>query len=184
MINPAIVERSEETMVLWDACLSFLFVFCQVVRHRELTVRYQDLEGAWHELEAGVENDLSALLQVKLQYTQTTWLLTDVFRVSHQGKSSEGRIIPIRSSMRRKLAILFATTLVSVSGATACSGVQEDLQKRAQEEVEKGRQQVEKKVQEERKKVEKKVQEKVQEGQQRIEEGVKKGQQQVEEKAQ
>jgi hypothetical protein len=72
MINPAIVERSEETMVLWDACLSFLFVFCQVVRHRELTVRYQDLEGVWHELEAGVENDLSALFQLKLQYTETT----------------------------------------------------------------------------------------------------------------
>jgi type II secretory pathway pseudopilin PulG len=85
--------------------------------------------------------------------------------------------------MRRKIAILFATALVSVSGAMACSGIQEDLQKRAQEEVEKGRQQVEKKVQEERKKVEKKVQEKVQEGQQRIEEGVKKGQQ-VKEKAQ
>ena len=75
--------------------------------------------------------------------------------------------------MRRKFAILFATALVSVSGAMACSGLQEDLQKRAQEEVEKGRQQVEKKVQEERKKVEKKVQEKVQEGQQRIEEEVK-----------
>jgi Skp family chaperone for outer membrane proteins len=82
--------------------------------------------------------------------------------------------------MRRMVAILFATALVSVSGATACSGIQEDLQKRAQEEVEKGRQQVEKKVQEERKKVEKKVQE----GQQRIEEEVKKGQQQVKEKAQ
>jgi Skp family chaperone for outer membrane proteins len=81
--------------------------------------------------------------------------------------------------MRRKFAILFATALVSVSGATACSGVQEDLQKRAQEEVEKGRKQVEQKVQEERKK----VQEKVQEGQQRIEKGVKKGQQQVKEKA-
>jgi Skp family chaperone for outer membrane proteins len=82
--------------------------------------------------------------------------------------------------MRRMVAILFATALVSVSGATACSGIQEDLQKRTQEEVEKGRQQVEKKVQEERKKVEKKVQE----GQQRIEEEVKKGQQQVKEKAQ
>jgi ElaB/YqjD/DUF883 family membrane-anchored ribosome-binding protein len=82
--------------------------------------------------------------------------------------------------MRRKFAILFASALVSVSGATACSGLQEDLQKRAQEEVEKGRKQVEKKVQEERKKVEKKVQE----GQQRTEEGVKKGQQQVKEKAQ
>ena len=87
-------------------------------------------------------------------------------------------------SMRKKFAILFATALVSVSGAMACSGLQEDLQKRAQEEVEKGRHQVETKVQEERKKVEKKVQEKVQEGQQRIEEGVKKGQQQVKEKAQ
>jgi type II secretory pathway pseudopilin PulG len=82
--------------------------------------------------------------------------------------------------MRRMVAILFATALVSVSGATACSGIQEDLQKRAQEELEKGRKQVEKKVQEERKKGEKKVQE----GQQRIEEGVKKGQQQVKEKAQ
>jgi hypothetical protein len=71
--------------------------------------------------------------------------------------------------MRRKFAILFATALVSVFGATACSGVQEDLQKRAQEEVEKGRQQVEQKVQE---------------GQKRIEEGVKKGKQQVKEKAQ
>jgi vacuolar-type H+-ATPase subunit E/Vma4 len=86
--------------------------------------------------------------------------------------------------MRRKVAILFATALVSVTGATACSGVQEDLQKRAQEEVEKGRQQVEQKVQEERKKVEKKVQEKVQKGQQRIEKEVKKGQQQVKDKAQ
>jgi vacuolar-type H+-ATPase subunit E/Vma4 len=87
-------------------------------------------------------------------------------------------------SMRKKFAILFATALVSVSGAMACSGLQEDLQKRAQEEVEKGRKQVERKVQDERKKAEKKVQEKVQEGQQRIEEGVKKGQQQVKEKAQ
>ena len=82
--------------------------------------------------------------------------------------------------MRRKFAILFATALVSVSGATACSGVQEDLQKRAQEEVEKGGQQVEQRVQEERKKVERKVQEKVQEGQQRVEEEVKKTQKQVE----
>jgi hypothetical protein len=82
--------------------------------------------------------------------------------------------------MRKKFAILLATVLVSASGATACSGVQEDLQKRAKEEMEKGRQQVEKKVQDERKKVEKKVQVKVQEGQQRVEEEVKKSQKQME----
>ncbi len=82
--------------------------------------------------------------------------------------------------MRRTFAIFCATALVSVSGATACGGVQEDLQKRAQEEVDKGRKQVEQKVQEERKKAEKKVQEKVQEGKQRVEEEVKKTQKQAE----
>ena len=68
MVNPAIVERGEETMVVWDACLSFLFVFCQVVRHREVRVRYQDLEGAWHELEAGAEDDLAELLQHEIDH--------------------------------------------------------------------------------------------------------------------
>jgi hypothetical protein len=41
--------------------------------------------------------------------------------------------------MKRRFAILFAATLVSVSGAAGCGGVQEELQKRAQEEVEKRR---------------------------------------------
>jgi peptide deformylase len=68
MVNPAIVGRSEETMVVWDACLSFLFVFCKVVRHREVRVRYQDLGGAWHELEAGVEDDLAELMQHEIDH--------------------------------------------------------------------------------------------------------------------
>ncbi len=79
--------------------------------------------------------------------------------------------------MKRRFTILFAVAFVSVSGASACGGAQEELQKRAQEEVEKGRQQVEQKVQEERTKIEKQVQKKVQEGRQRVEEGVKQGQQ-------
>ena len=82
--------------------------------------------------------------------------------------------------MKRRFVILFAAALVSVSGAAACGGVQEELQKRAQDEVEKGRKQVEQRAQEERRKVEKQVQEKVQEGRQRVEEEVKKGQKQVE----
>jgi Skp family chaperone for outer membrane proteins len=81
--------------------------------------------------------------------------------------------------MKRRFAVLFTGALVSVSGVVACGGVQQELQKRAQEEVEKGRQQVEQKVQEERRKVEKKVQEKVQEGRQRVEEEVNKAQKQV-----
>jgi hypothetical protein len=91
-----------------------------------------------------------------------------------KGRVWEAENVPARRSVRRNFAILFATALVSVSGATACGGVQEDLQKRAQEEVEKGRQKVERRVQEEQQKVEKKVQEKVQEGKKRVEEEVKK----------
>jgi hypothetical protein len=46
--------------------------------------------------------------------------------------------------MKIRFTILFTTALVSVSGAAACGGVQEELQKRAQVSVENGRKQVEK----------------------------------------
>src|SRR6516164_2117780 len=57
-INPEIVARSEEKVVVWDACLSFLAIFMQVQRHREITVRYQDVSGETREVSAGVEKDL------------------------------------------------------------------------------------------------------------------------------
>src|SRR3712207_1680854 len=56
LINPEIVARSPETMVVWDACLCFLTIFFQVTRHRWIDVRYQDLDGAWQEVHA--EGDL------------------------------------------------------------------------------------------------------------------------------
>ena len=66
LLNPAIVARSPETMVVWDACLCFLSIFFQVVRHRWVDVRYQDTAGAWHELRA--EGDLSELLQHEIDH--------------------------------------------------------------------------------------------------------------------
>src|SRR3984893_18558362 len=44
-INPESIDRSNEKIVVWDACLSFLSIFMQVERHREITVRYQNLQG-------------------------------------------------------------------------------------------------------------------------------------------
>jgi peptide deformylase len=67
-INPAIVDRTTEKIVVWDACLSFLSIFMKVERHREVTVRYQDLEGAWHEIRAGADRDLSELLQHEIDH--------------------------------------------------------------------------------------------------------------------
>src|SRR5713101_3113185 len=45
LVNPEITERSEGKIVVWDACLSFLSIFMQVERYRQITVRYQDVKG-------------------------------------------------------------------------------------------------------------------------------------------
>jgi len=68
LVNPEITWRSPETIVVWDACLSFLSIFMQVERHREITVRYQDLCGEWHEVRATEERNLSELLQHEIDH--------------------------------------------------------------------------------------------------------------------
>jgi len=68
LVNPEIIERSQEKIVVWDACLSFLSIFMQVERHREVIVRYQDLQGSWHEVRAGEERNLSELLQHEIDH--------------------------------------------------------------------------------------------------------------------
>ena len=67
-VNPEITGRSAEKIVVWDACLSFLSIFMQVERHREITVHYQDLRGQWHEIKAGEERNLSELLQHEIDH--------------------------------------------------------------------------------------------------------------------
>ena len=68
IVNPTITGRSTEKIVVWDACLSFLSIFMQVERHREITVRYQKLSGEWHEIRAGEERNLSELLQHEIDH--------------------------------------------------------------------------------------------------------------------
>ena len=68
IINPTITERSSERIVVWDACLSFLSIFMQVERNRDITVRYQDLEGRTHEVQAGELRNLSELLQHEIDH--------------------------------------------------------------------------------------------------------------------
>jgi peptide deformylase len=68
LINPEIIERSEETIVVWDACLSFLSIFMQVERDREITVRYQSLDGKTLQCAAGDDRNLSELLQHEIDH--------------------------------------------------------------------------------------------------------------------
>jgi peptide deformylase len=68
LINPEIVSRSEEKIIVWDACLSFLSIFMQVERHREITVRYQNLRGETMQFKAGDDRNLSELLQHEIDH--------------------------------------------------------------------------------------------------------------------
>jgi peptide deformylase len=79
MVNPEIVDRSEEMVTVWDGCLSFLSIFCQVPRHEWVEVRYQDLQGVTRELHA--DGDLAELLQHEIDHLDgilTVDRMTDV----------------------------------------------------------------------------------------------------------
>lgn len=68
LINPEIIDSSEERIIVWDACLSFLSIFMQVERHRRVTVRYRTLQGETREFKAGDERNLSELLQHEIDH--------------------------------------------------------------------------------------------------------------------
>jgi len=68
LINPEIVDASEETIVVWDACLSFLSIFMQVERRRKVKVRYQTPDGDRLEFEAGDDRSLSELVQHEIDH--------------------------------------------------------------------------------------------------------------------
>jgi peptide deformylase len=68
LINPEIIAAGEETITVWDACLSFLSIFMRVERHRRITVRYQNLYGETLEFEAGDDRNLSELLQHEVDH--------------------------------------------------------------------------------------------------------------------
>jgi peptide deformylase len=68
LLNPEIIEHSQEKIIVWDACLSFLSIFMQVERHRQVTVRYQNLNGEMLEFKAGDDRNLSELLQHEIDH--------------------------------------------------------------------------------------------------------------------
>jgi peptide deformylase len=68
LINPEIIARSDEKIVVWDACLSFLSIFMQVERRREIRVQYQTLQGETVVIEVGEDRNLSELLQHEIDH--------------------------------------------------------------------------------------------------------------------
>src|SRR5579862_2425828 len=79
LINPEIVERGEEQVTVWDACLSFLSIFMQVKRHRTITVRYQNLNSETLTVNAGDKRNLSELLQHEIDHLDGILAIDRVF---------------------------------------------------------------------------------------------------------
>jgi len=61
LINPEIVNMSEEMFELWDDCMSFPNLLVKVKRHKHVTFKY--LDENWHTQRLEVSDDLSELFQ-------------------------------------------------------------------------------------------------------------------------
>ncbi|HMN79842.1 MAG TPA: peptide deformylase [Burkholderiaceae bacterium] len=49
LINPTITPLSDETVHLWERCLSLPGLYARVPRHRHVSIRYQSTDGRWIE---------------------------------------------------------------------------------------------------------------------------------------
>ena len=66
LVNPEIIKRSKEKMLLWDDCFSFPDLIVKVRRHTHVSVSYQDEKGIKRLLK--VNGGLSELLQHEIDH--------------------------------------------------------------------------------------------------------------------
>jgi peptide deformylase len=66
LINPEIVDIGNEDFAVWDDCFSFPNLLVRVSRAFRIRVRYQDLKGAWSEVD--LEGDRAELVQHEIDH--------------------------------------------------------------------------------------------------------------------
>lgn len=67
MINPTIVDKSNEMIELWDSCFSFnVDFFVKVKRHKWITVKYMDEERT--QVRRKFSDDLAELFQHEIDH--------------------------------------------------------------------------------------------------------------------
>ena len=74
-INPTLMDKSKDMMVVWDDCMCFPDLLVKVERHQTCSISYRDLE--WKEQKMRLEGDLSELLQHEYDH------LDGILAVSH-----------------------------------------------------------------------------------------------------
>src|SRR4051794_23411877 len=68
MINPVIVERSEDLVKGWEGCLSIPGIRGNVPRHRSIRARYRDLEG--RDVEKEFDDFVARIFQHEFDHLQ------------------------------------------------------------------------------------------------------------------
>jgi peptide deformylase len=66
LVNPEITDVGDQDFLVWDDCFSFPDLLVRVQRAYRVTVRYQDLTGVTHVLEA--DGPLAELLQHEIDH--------------------------------------------------------------------------------------------------------------------
>ncbi len=69
LVNPEITWRSQETMTLWDDCMSFPMLLVRVKRHASISIRFKNEAGelqTWDRL----PKDLSELFQHEIDHLE------------------------------------------------------------------------------------------------------------------
>lgn len=83
MVNPKIIQKSQEKFWVWDSCFSFdVAFFVEIERHKKITVEYSDETGNLHVKE--YKDDLSELVQHEMDHLDgilATDHLTDVKKI-------------------------------------------------------------------------------------------------------
>lgn len=67
LADPEIIARSDETLTLWDDCMSFPGLMVKVRRHASIDLRFRDEQGA-EQVWRGLDASRSELLQHELDH--------------------------------------------------------------------------------------------------------------------
>ena len=110
LINPEIIERSEEKIIVWDACLSFLSIFMQVERHRADHRPLSESQGETLDSKPGTTAISPNCCSMKSTISTASWPSTASSIQDHLHPGRIRKALPrrepyaVRSSYNRKLS--------------------------------------------------------------------------------
>ena len=83
LINPEIIEKSNDKKTYTEGCLSFGNIFPEVERYNKIKVRYLDLDGKENLLEVS-DNIISSCLQHEIDHTNGIVFLDKLSRIKKE----------------------------------------------------------------------------------------------------